>query len=271
MTGAAILSSRAALACGAGLITLYHKPGLETIFEISLTEVMTKPFCPDDDTVLKKILDSHAILIGPGLGKSEWALKVLTIIIENYELRPLIIDADAINLISENQHLLDKIKGRKLTILTPHVAEFSRISNMTIEDINNNPCKSVIDFCEKHRTSVLLKNHYCFFYSDHGSMLYTFNSAFITGGNDGLSKGGSGDVLAGMIVSILIQKLLDYHRQCDEQSGFAEPNKMTYSIKSAICSTVKYLYSIAEKLSETYETRAITPSMIIENLFRKQK
>ena len=255
-TGAAILACRAALSSGAGLITLYHQPGLETIFETTMIEVMTRHFIPNDKDAINHILNNDTLLIGPGIGKSPWALEVLHIVIENFKRKPLIIDADAINLIAENHDLLKKIKSNPQVYITPHVAEFARLMNVKPEKITNDPFLYLDKFTKGAKLNVLLKNHFCICRTYHEKV---YKYSFIAGGNDGLAKGGSGDVLAGMITSFIAQ-----HDVYEKNN-----TKTSRDNASWLYSPVKYFYSLAEKLEKEYETPAITPSLIINNIFRK--
>jgi len=259
-TGAAILSSRACVACGAGLTSLYHQPGLEVIFATTLVEVMTRGLDIHNPEDIAHLLNNDILLIGPGLGKSQWALEVLTFVIDNYGDKPIFFDADAINLLAENHDLLEKLKTRNHIYLTPHMGEFSRLANITIDEINDQPFQALSEFCHKYGVSILLKNHYCIFYNhleDHKSQ------TLLIGGHDGLSKGGTGDVLAGMLVSLFIQKTLA------QKKAEVNPADININISNIFYIIVQYFYYIADKLSETYETPAITPIMIIDSIFRR--
>jgi len=259
-TGAAILASRAALNCGAGLTSLYHQPGLDTVYDVSLVEVMSRGFDINNLEDTTHLLKNDIILIGPGLGKSKWALDTLTFVIEKFGDKPIIFDADALNLLAENQPLLRKICQRNHVYLTPHMAEFSRLAGMPIEDISDNPFLALTEFCKKYPVSILLKNHYCIFYNHHDKLK---SQALCIGGHDGLSKGGTGDVLAGMIVSLFIQRLFMLQKTDIVNTEYS------VNISNIFYSIVQYFYYIADKLTETYETPAISPSMIIDNLFRR--
>jgi len=259
-TGAAILASRAALLSGAGLTSLYHQPGLDTVFDIALVEVMTRGFDPLNLEDTANLLKNDIILIGPGLGKTKWALDTLTFVIDRFTDKPIFFDADALNLLAENAPLLKKISGRNHMYLTPHVAEFSRLSGISVGDINDDPFKALQSFCLKYQVSILLKNHYCIFYNHQDKVK---SQALCIGGHDGLSKGGTGDVLAGMLVSLFIQRLFMLQKTDIINTEYS------VNISNIFYSIVQYFYYIADKLTETYETPAITPSMIIDNIFRR--
>jgi NAD(P)H-hydrate epimerase len=264
LTGAAILACQSALVSGAGLITLYHQPGLEAIFETTLIEVITRPLDPDDANTIQLIINSDAILIGPGLGQSDWATKVVEIIVNGIEHGPIVFDADALNILAKNKNLLEKLSFMKYVYLTPHVLEFSRLSGKTIDEINKNPTVAIKEFVAKYHIDTLLKSHYCLFQNKNNVYLPLLfsDTIMITDGTDGLSKGGSGDVLSGMITSFLAQFVSDYQR------AGCHPSLIDIDFSYQFCSAVKYFYVIAKNLSETYRTPAITPSRIIENIFK---
>ena len=243
-TGAAILASKAALRAGTGMITLFHPAGLETIFETQLTEVMTYtiPKLPfergDKEGCFKKLNSMDVLLIGPGIGKSANMIELLNQIVA-YWNKPLILDADALNIIADNKDILDNISGKQV-ILTPHIGEFARLCNVTIENIQNDPLRYLQDFVAKYKYNVLLKSATSIYCDETG---FVFN----TTGNDGLSTGGSGDVLAGIITSFIGQKL---------------------SLKNASVSASYLMGETAEKLAEFRKPASIIPSDIIEKIFK---
>lgn len=242
-TGAAILASKAALRSGAGLITLFHPVGLETILENQLLEVMTFtiPLLDDREDIEEfndKLNSMDVLLIGPGIGRSEEMLSLIKEITTSWN-KPLILDADALNIISENKAILDNIKGNQV-LITPHMAEFARLCDVSIEDMQIDPIKHLHEFVSNYRCSVLLKSATSI-YCDEA------NTIFDVSGNDGLSTGGSGDVLAGMIAS------------------FAGQHQ---SLKDAAVSASYLLGETAEKLAEIRKPASIIPSDIIENIFK---
>ncbi len=240
-TGAAILASKAALRAGAGMITLFHPAGLEIIFETQLLEVMTYPI-PSKNTKDKqffhKLNSMDVLLIGPGIGTSEAMCELLKHVTVSWK-KPIIIDADAINIIAKNKTILENIKSEQV-LLTPHIGEFARLCDASIENIHNNPLQYLQDFVKQYKCSVLLKSATSIFCDGNG---FIFN---ITG-NDGLSTGGSGDVLAGIITSFVGQKL---------------------QLKDAAVSGSYLLGETAEKLAETRKPASIIPSDIIEYIFK---
>ncbi len=245
-TGAAILASRAALRSGAGLITLFHPPGLETIFENQLLEVMTYklPLVRGEESNLldsegfNKLNSMDVLLIGPGIGTSSEMVELLKQITTFWN-KPMILDADALNILADNKNILEGISGKQV-LLTPHIGEFARLYDVTTEDIFKDPLRYLQNFTAKYKCNILLKS---------ATSVYCDKTGFVFDitGNDGLSTGGSGDVLAGIITSFVGQKL---------------------SLKDAAVSASYLMGETAEKLAEIRKPASIIPSDIIENIFK---
>jgi len=192
----------------------------------------------NDGEFLLKLKSMDVLLIGPGIGTSEAMRELLKQITELWD-KPIIIDADAINIIAENKTILEKIQSKQV-ILIPHIGEFAKLCDVSIENIQFDPLQYLQNFVKQYKCSILLKSATSIFCEDND---FTFN---ITG-NDGLSTGGSGDVLAGIIASFVGQKL---------------------SIKNAAVSASYLLGETSEKLAEIRKPASVIPSDIIENIFK---
>lgn len=200
-TGAAALAAMGALRSGAGLVYLGVPDSIYAIEAVKLTEPVVFPL-PDQDgklsaDALPKIHEMmpkmDAVLIGPGCGKSEGTLLAVKMLLEEFE-GPVVVDADGINVLGSH---MDIVRERKSpTILTPHVGEFKRIGGATGE----NRVESAIAFAREYGCILLLKGHETVI--TDGQRCYVNPT-----GNPGMAVGGSGDVLSGMIVSLLGQKL----------------------------------------------------------------
>ena len=200
-TGAAALAARAALRTGAGLVFLGVPESIYTIEAVKLDEPIVFPL-PDEDgklsqaavpEILHRLKQMDAVLIGPGLGRSAGVLATVKAVLENFE-GPVVVDADGINVLSAHKYIL---RGRsRPTILTPHDVEFSRIGGV----LNQDRCASAADLARDLGCIVLLKGHETVI--TDGNRCYLNHT-----GNPGMAVGGSGDVLAGMIVSLLGQKI----------------------------------------------------------------
>lgn len=198
-TGAAALSAMGALRTGAGLVFLGVPESIYAIEACKLNEPVVFPL-PDADgmlseqaipDILNRLPRLDAVLIGCGLGQSQGTMAVLKAVLENAEC-PVVVDADGINLLARNINLLRERTAP--TILTPHDGEFARLGGVLAGD----RMASARDFAEQTGCILLLKGHRTCI-SD-GKVCYEN-----TTGNPGMAVGGSGDVLAGMIVSLLGQ------------------------------------------------------------------
>ena len=146
MTGAACLTSMAALRTGAGLVTLGVPASLNPIFENKLTEVMTVPL-EDKGTgyllssgmeEIKKLITGKDVLaIGPGWGKNCDGLEILRNILAEFSI-PIVIDADALNHISQDMELLSKHRGP--VIITPHPGEMARLTKKVLREVVRTSC-----------------------------------------------------------------------------------------------------------------------------------
>lgn len=201
MSGAAYMSGTAALNCGAGLVTLAAPECINDILEAKTTEIMTLPLNSSDGhfskNALPKIIEraekSDVILIGPGMGTSADCKIILEELLSASRI-PVIIDADALNLLAQDMDALKKCTCP--LILTPHEMEMSRLTGLDLKYIQSNRISVSKSFCEKYGVTLILKGHHTIVTAPDGSQ-YINNT-----GNAGLAKGGSGDILAGITASL---------------------------------------------------------------------
>ncbi len=200
-SGAVIMASKAALRCGAGLVSAVVPDSINTIFESSVLEAMSYPVGSYDGhfskTSIEEIMDfvsnKDAVCLGMGLGvfddTKELVKNLLTI------NKPMIIDADGLNCLS---HFVDELKNRKApTILTPHPKEFARLLGIDTKDVINNRLEFVKQFAQQFDVLLVLKMADTLTATPNGKIYIN------TAGNVGLATGGSGDVLSGMIGAFL--------------------------------------------------------------------
>ena len=200
-TGAAFFAAMGALRSGAGLVFLGVPESIYGIEAVKLNEPVIFPL-PDAGgrlsadavpEILARLPQMDAVLVGPGLGQSEGTLAVVRVVLEKAEC-PVVVDADGINVLSAHRDLL---RGRKLpTILTPHDGEFH---TLTGQWPGKDRLSTALDFAKAHHCVLVLKGHRTIVAGPDGRAYLN------TTGNDGLAKGGSGDVLAGLITSFLAQ------------------------------------------------------------------
>jgi NAD(P)H-hydrate epimerase len=194
--GAALLAAKGCLRSGAGLLTV-HLPGRgEGFVQTALPEAMVDvDKNPDFVTEVKDITKYDAIGIGPGIGKADETMALLNKLLETADAIPLVIDADALNLIADNNELLHRLPEG--TILTPHPGEFDRLmgnSESAYERIQK--ARSI---ASEQKICIILKGAYTAVCTSTGKVFFN------TSGNPGMATAGSGDVLTGVILSLLAQ------------------------------------------------------------------
>jgi NAD(P)H-hydrate epimerase len=193
--GATVLTSKACLRSGVGLLTTYLPNCGYEILQTSVPEAM----CLTDEQTgfISKLPDLQkysSIGAGPGLGTHPEAFEVIAKLLRKASV-PLVLDADALNILSENKTLLNQLP--KKTILTPHIKEFDRLFGSS--DTSEERYKKQRQFSIQQKVIIVLKDaHTCI--SDSEGNLY-----FNTSGNPGMATGGSGDVLTGIITGLLAQ------------------------------------------------------------------
>ena len=198
-TGAAYLSAMGALRCGAGLTFLGVPESIYAIEAVKLNEPVVFPL-PDEKGMFsifsvpeieKRLPQMDAVLVGCGLGQSPGTFAVVKAVLEQARC-PVVLDADGINVLAAHKDIL---RGRAYpTILTPHEGEFLRFGGTVGED----RMASAAHFSREWNSIVLLKGHRTCI--TDGTLGYRNET-----GNPGMAVGGSGDVLAGMVVSLLGQ------------------------------------------------------------------
>jgi len=191
-TGAAVLAAKACLRSGAGLVTVHCPKESLAIVQTAVPEAMVH--CDEASDYVSKMpqLQSFsAIGVGPGLGIRSKTAQMLKLLIQSAQL-PLILDADALNILSENKTWISFLP--KGSILTPHVGEFDRLfgkSESSIERLELQRSESV-----KHGIIIVLKGAHTSVSFPNGYIY--FNST----GNSGMATAGSGDVLTGIITGL---------------------------------------------------------------------
>ncbi|HWB25356.1 MAG TPA: NAD(P)H-hydrate dehydratase [Chitinophagaceae bacterium] len=186
--GAALLCSKACLRGGAGLVTLNVPLGSMPIAQTALPEAM----CVSrfEDTEWEKYT---TIGIGPGLGTKEDAKHILRHVLKNFT-RPMVIDADALNILSENKDWLTQVPHS--SVITPHPKEFERLFGKF--DSETSRINAAVKLSGEYKFTLILKGHHTLVASNGKGW---FNNT----GNAGLAKGGSGDILTGLITALVCQ------------------------------------------------------------------
>lgn len=197
MPGAAVLSVKAALRCGVGLCIYAGSRENVNLVAGSCPEAV---FCTLTDRSDREKLDrcieeSTAVLLGPGLSQTAEAEQLVSHVVLTSK-KTLVIDADGINSIAKNINILKKASCP--VIVTPHPGEMSRLKGLSVTEIQRDRETIAAEFSKRFGVTVVLKGA--------GTIVAGVGSTYGNQtGNPGLSKGGSGDVLAGMIASLAAQ------------------------------------------------------------------
>jgi NAD(P)H-hydrate epimerase len=234
--GAAVLAARAALRAGSGLLTCHIPVAGYSIFQTALPEAMLV-MDPDEKvhTTLPGELKKYSVAgIGPGLGQDERTVRFFYALLQQYK-RPIVIDADALNILAANPHWLSLLPP--YSILTPHPKEFERLFGPAADDYAR--LEKAREQAKRLGVIIVLKGHYTFIAMPGGKSY--FNST----GNPGMAKGGSGDVLTGILTALLGQ---------------------SYSPGEAALLGV-YLHGLAGDLAaETHSQESMLPSDLTDHL-----
>ena len=206
MSGAALLSGQAALRSGAGLVQLCSVPEVIAAARNTLPEGLLLTLPRQDAfpgaihrdgafALLEQAQKAQSLLFGCGAGITDHGRALLKDLCEGFS-GALVLDADGLNLLSENVVLLYKVSNR--CVLTPHIGEFCRLSGLPKEAVQADPARAAMDFAARYGCVVALKGANTVV--TDGTRCYVLEAP-----NSGMAKGGSGDVLAGLTAGLLAQ------------------------------------------------------------------
>lgn len=209
MTGAATLTSQAALRSGAGLVINAVPEGLNPVMEIKTTETLTLPLpesktgtlCLNSLNAAKDRIEwSDVVVFGPGVSADSDAQDFGIKLLQSVK-KPVIVDADGLRVFHADPDLIYKITD---LIITPHLGEFSMLSGYKIADIKANIVDIAREFVQKYPCTLVLKGAPTIVVSTDGEV--AVNST----GNPSLATGGTGDVLTGLIAGLRAQKMTSF-------------------------------------------------------------
>ncbi len=206
-TGAASMTSMAALRAGAGLVTLGAAESLNTVLEGQMLEAMTAPL-PESrsgvlgksafDAIQQELPGKRCLAIGPGLGQAAETKKLICKIIRESEI-PVVVDADGLNNLAGD---VKNFKNAKAPIiLTPHPGEMARLLDTAVSKVQQDRIKCTRDFAVKFKLHVVLKGARTVIAHPDGRIFINPT------GNAGMASGGMGDVLTGIIAGLVVQGL----------------------------------------------------------------
>lgn len=233
-TGAPVFCANAAVRTGSGLVFLGVPEDIWSVVAVKCNEAMPHPVSLDADTLLGRMASCDAVAIGPGLGLGVGEL--VHCLVPRVE-QPLVLDADGLNALAGHLDLLGSRTAS--TVLTPHEGEFARLTGCELPVADR--AAAALDIAQRYHCTVVLKGHRTVTAAPDGRVWLN------TTGNPGMAKGGSGDVLAGMIVSLIGQ-------------GFPVPESAAMAV---------WLHGRAGDLAaQRFGEYAMTPSDLLDELPR---
>jgi hydroxyethylthiazole kinase-like uncharacterized protein yjeF len=205
MSGAVMLAGRSAQRCGAGLLQIVVPEAIAETVDLGVMEATVWP-AQDFETlsenswpfIAERLEEANACAVGPGLKQNESFLAVLKSMLSETEV-PLILDADALNLIARETDLLSLRKGKGTLIVTPHPGEMARLCGCSVAEVQENRMKLAVSKALEWGAIVVLKGAGTIVASPDGRVFLNAT------GNAGLGTGGTGDVLTGCILSWVAQ------------------------------------------------------------------
>ncbi len=213
MTGAAYLCSKAALRSGSGIVTLGIPESLNPVMEVKLTCVMTHPLPETGASTLSnkgrkeimKLCKSHDVVaLGPGLSQQPETRELILWLIKNID-SAMVIDADGLNALSDNVPVLYKIKEG--AVLTPHPGEMSRLTGLgSAKDVQKVRLNTATQFVQSIQKKLSGDKKLTLVLKGDKSIVADYEKVYVNRtGNPGMATAGSGDVLTGMIASLIGQ------------------------------------------------------------------
>lgn len=197
MSGAAYLCAAAAYRMGAGLVKILTVEENRQILQMQLPEAIVRGYTEDDveEIVKEECQWCTSVIIGPGLGQGAYVKTLIKTVLKEIFVSsvrcPIVIDSDALNTIA-NYPKLEKYYGPHI-IITPHMKEMSRLTQTTIEELKADPISQARKYSKKHKITCILKDFVSVITNEREETYLTIN------GNSALAKGGTGDVLTGII------------------------------------------------------------------------
>lgn len=204
-TGAASLAGNAALTMGAGLVTIGTPQSCLPMVAKDMAELMTEPLAETPEgtlarealtEILELVKGKDAVLIGPGITTHEATTQLILSLLPQLDL-PVVIDADGLNILSLDLNILKSMSVP--VILTPHPGEFARLLGIPNKQVVADKLKLAPDFAQKYGIYLVLKGYKTLIAAPDGKVFVNPT------GNPGMATGGSGDVLSGMIASMIMQ------------------------------------------------------------------
>ncbi len=218
ISGAACLCAESAYRSGAGLVKVITHNDSACVLKKSVPEALVAAY--DNNTTDKELNDiidtglawCDMVVIGPGIGTDKGAQQLVWRVLAKAQC-PVLCDADALNILSGNRELLGK-RSASCLVVTPHMGEMARLTGRSVTELKEAAVKEAVLFAKKYKCICVMKDARTVVADADGD--YYIN----TSGNDGMAKGGSGDVLSGVIAGLMMcsraakSRLSDYEAVC---------------------------------------------------------
>lgn len=199
MAGAALFSAKAAYLSGCGLVRILTPEENRTVIQSTLPEAVLTTYHskkPEMDCAIAAMQWADVIVCGPGLGTGDVAHRLVQAVLKNAAV-PVIMDADALNIISEEPDILRK--PHTDLVITPHLGEMARLQNVTVSYIQDHLVERAEEFARTYNLICVLKDARTITAVPYGRTYVNLS------GNNGMATGGSGDVLTGVIAGLVAQ------------------------------------------------------------------
>ena len=210
MTGAAVLSCRAAYKSGVGLVEAVMPAEGSLPLRCAVPEAILSLYRQKDDCEIRNLERASALLIGPGLGLDFHVLNRIRFALEHFPAeKPVVLDADGLNWLARSPELAELVRRRGgRTILTPHLLEASRLMQNTVEEIRQDRIRAARELAAAYNACVILKDAVTVTASPEGCVCVNPT------GNHGMATAGSGDVLAGLTAGLAAQGTPAFDAAC---------------------------------------------------------
>jgi len=205
-TGAAAMAAKAALKMGAGLVTVGTPESCLPVIARSMVELMTEPLpeTPEKtissealDRILTLLEGKDGLMIGPGISTHPSTAKLVLSLVPKINV-PAVFDADALNILASHTELFRSL--RQPAVLTPHPGEFARLVHLTTKEVLEKKLELTSQFAQEYGVYLVLKSYKTLIATPEGNVYVNPT------GNPGMATAGAGDVLSGMIASMIIQE-----------------------------------------------------------------
>lgn len=208
--GAAILSMLSAYRTGAGMVrVITHKDNQSDLLKLNPGAMLITYEDTYDESAIKAAFEWCDVLaMGPGMGRSKISksvFEVLVTLLEHKQKKAVVMDADALNIVAENETYLERLKGIENFVLTPHLKELSRLVKKTVKEVKSDLISTTKEFVRKWNVVLVAKDAKTIVIEPDELHIYINQS-----GNEGMATAGSGDVLTGMVAAFMGQGMPAY-------------------------------------------------------------